>query len=229
MTHRLLIAVLIAISLLLAPLATLSADDTTLLLGKDYFTTLHKALREAKDSIVVAMYIIKAPEEADENDPVWILTEDLIDAKERGLSVKVVLDNSKFKTSYNAFKRLKAHGVDVSLDKATKLMHGKGVVIDGEACFIGSTNWTRASINSNDEFSILIRSPEVSKRLVDYISGIGLSDNVPILREKEDGAEIPASLLTGKDGLSSMFTNHAEKSFDLYLYLVKKSTPSLQS
>jgi len=224
MTHRLLIATLIAISLLLAPLATASADDTELLLGKDYFTTLHRALQEAKDSIVVAMYIIKVPEEGDRSNPVWVLTEDLIDAKERGLSVKVVLDDSKFNVSYNAFKKLKAAGIDVSLDKATKLMHGKGVVIDGEICFIGSTNWTRASINSNDEFSILIRSPEVGKRLVDYISGIRLSDNVPVLREKEDGVEIPATLLTGKDGLSSIFTNHAQKAFDLYLYLVKKSS-----
>ena len=224
MTHRLLIATLITISLLLAPLTTLSADDTTLLLGKDYFTTLHNALQKAKDSIVVAMYIIKIPAEGDKNDPVWTLTEDLIDAKKRGLSVKVVLDDSRFNISYNAFKKLEASGVDVSLDKATKLMHGKGVVIDGEICFIGSTNWTRTSINSNDEFSILVRSPRVGKRLVDYISGIRLSDNVPILREKVSGVEIPAGLLTGGDGLSSLFTSHAVKSFDLYLYLVKKST-----
>ena len=40
----------------------------------------------------------------------------------------------------------------------------------------------------------------------------------------EPGVKIPAILLTGKDGLSSMFTNHSEKAFDLYLYLLKKSS-----
>jgi len=39
----------------------------------------------------------------------------------------------------------------------------------------------------------------------------------------EPGAKIPAILLTGDNGLSSMFTNRSEKAFDLYLYLLSKS------
>jgi phosphatidylserine/phosphatidylglycerophosphate/cardiolipin synthase-like enzyme len=104
MNFRRLIAAVIILSLLLTQ--SVFANDK-LLVGKEYFTTLHKALEEAKDSIYVAMYIISLPSGEDRNNPVSVLVEDLIKAKKRGIYVKVVLDDTKFNVNYRAFRELK--------------------------------------------------------------------------------------------------------------------------
>ena len=217
--RRLLVAVII-LSLLFTQSA-FAAEK--LLFGKDYFTTLHKALEEAKDSIYVAMYIISLPSGGDANNPVSMLVDDLIEAKKRGVYVKVVLDDTKFNVNYLGFRRLKEAGVDIGLDSPGKLMHGKGIVIDKRLVFIGSTNWTRASIYDNHEFTVLLDSPDVAERLIGYISGIKLNPDIPLFGSAAVGVNIPSLLITGENGLSELLTNHAEKSFDLYLYIVKKA------
>lgn len=70
-----------------------SAD---VLFGKDYYRILHKYLTQSKSSITVAMYfIIINPE--DKTDPVNELVNDLIAAKNRGVKIKVILEDSKLK------------------------------------------------------------------------------------------------------------------------------------
>jgi len=220
MNFRRLVATVIILSLLLTQ-STFCSDK--LLFGKEYFTSLHKALGEAEDSIYVAMYLISLPSGEDVNNPVSVLVEDLVEAKNRGVYVKVVLDDTKFNVNYRAFRKLKEAGVDIGLDSPGKLMHGKGIVIDKKLVFIGSTNWTRASINDNHEFTLLVDSPTVAEKLVGYISGIKLNPDIPLFGNAVVGVDVPRSLLTGKEGLSELLTNHAEKAFDLYLYIVKKA------
>ena len=220
MNFRRLVATVIILSLLLTQ--SIFASDK-LLVGKDYFSTLHKALEEAQGSIYVAMYIISLPSGEDVNNPVSVLVDDLVKAKKRGVYVKVVLDDTKFNVNYRAFRKLKEAGVDIGLDSPGKLMHGKGIVIDKRLVFIGSTNWTRASIRDNHEFTILVDSTTLAEDLIGYISGIKLNPDIPLFGEAVVGVNIPSSLITGRDGLSSLLTNHAEKSFDLYLYIVKKA------
>ena len=220
MNFRRLIPTVIILSLLLTQ--SIFANDK-LLVGKDYFSTLHKALEEAKDSIYVAMYIISLPSREDVNNPVSVLVDDLVKAKKRGVYIKVVLDDTKFNVNYRAFRKLKEAGVDIGLDSPGKLMHGKGIVIDKKLVFIGSTNWTRASIRDNHEFTLLVDSPTFAEKLIGYISGIKLNPDIPLFGDAVVGANVPSSLLTGSDDLSELLTNHAEKSFDLYLYIVKKA------
>jgi len=224
MNFRRLIATIIILSLLLTQSAFCSDK---LLFGKKYFISLHKALSEAEDSIYVAMYLISLPSGEDVNNPVSVLVEDLVEAKKRGVYVKVVLDDTKFNVNYLGFRRLKEAGVDIGLDSPGKLMHGKGIVIDKRLVFIGSTNWTRASIRNNHEFTLLVDSPLLAEELIGYISGIKLNLDVPLFGSKAIGVEIPSLLLTGPDGLSELVTGHAEKAFDLYLYIVKTSDNGL--
>ena len=220
MNFRRLVATVIILSLLLTQ--SIFANDK-LLFGKDYFTALHKALEEAKNSIYVAMYLISLPGRVETGNPVSVLVEDLIRAKERGVYVKVVLDDTKFSVNYRAFRKLKEAGLDIGLDSPGKLMHGKGIVVDKKLVFIGSTNWTRASMYDNHEFSVLVDSPLIAEKLIGYISGIKLNPDIPLLSDKDPGVHMPSSLLTGKDGLSRLLTNHAKKSFDLYLYIIKEA------
>ena len=63
----------------------------TPLVNKDYYHALHESFRKAQKSIYVAMYLIDRGEDRPGN-PVNILLQDLVDARERGVDVKTVLE-----------------------------------------------------------------------------------------------------------------------------------------
>lgn len=220
--RRFLFILAIVFTVLIAGLAL--AEKTDILCGREYFETAEKAIRQAKESICLAMYIINVDPAPDEN-PASILLEDLISAKKRGLDVKVILDNSMLSVNYNAYKRLRQAGVDVHMDSSRAVLHGKGIVIDSNVCIIGSFNWTRAALDDNYEFATYTEGPEQAKKLLDYISKIGLSPQPPIQPQEFHGPRLPISLLTSsaKPCLSEFLTSHAEKTFDLYLYLLRKA------
>lgn len=91
-----------------------SAD---VLFGKDYYRILHKYLTQSKSSITVAMYfIIINPE--DKTDPVNELVNDLIAAKNRGVKIKVILEDSKLKENRLAYGKLRANNITACFDTA---------------------------------------------------------------------------------------------------------------
>jgi phosphatidylserine/phosphatidylglycerophosphate/cardiolipin synthase-like enzyme len=49
------------------------------------------------------------------------------------------------------------------------------MVADGESTLLGSTNWTYYALTNNNEVSVLIRSKEVAKELVDYFNRVKVS------------------------------------------------------
>lgn len=198
--------------------------ETNILIGRDYFQTAHQAIWDAKESIYLAMYLINVEPEPTDN-PASILLEDLISAKERGLYVKVVMDDTKFNVNYSAYKRLREAGVDVSLDSSKAVLHGKGIIIDSKICIIGSFNWSRAALYNNYEFATYIEDQQQAKKLIDYISKIELSPQPPIQPRQLQGPKLPVGLLISspKSLLSGLLTSHSEKAFDLYLYLVEKA------
>jgi HKD family nuclease len=200
----------------------LQAEEVRVLEGKEYFEVLHKALQEAKDSIYVEMYIIITKPDDPEN-PVSILVDDLIQAKGKGVEVKVVIEDTKFVKCYNAFSRLKEAGVDVRLDSSRTFLHSKAVIIDGKISIVGSTNWSKAAICYNQEASVLIESREVAKRLVKGFLEIKLREDMPLLPQKLEGIKIPISLLTSENRLPRLFSARSEKALDLYLVLLRKS------
>ena len=220
--RRVLATLIIVFTVLIA--GPVLAEKTDILVGRDYFEATDLAIREAKESICVAMYIFIVTPEPTVN-PASILLEDLISAKKRGVSVKVILDDSKFGINYNAYKRLQQAGVDVYLDSSRAVLHGKGIVIDSRIFIIGSFNWTRAALYNNHEFAVYTEGAQQAKKLLDYISTIELSPQPPIPPQEPQGPRLPDSLLISSEGprLSELFTNHSEKAFDLYLYLVKKA------
>ena len=200
----------------------LQSEELQVLKDKEYLEVLHKALQEAKDSIYVQMYIIITKPD-DPEHPVSILLDDLIQAKDRGVEVKVIIEDGKFERSYNAFAKLKEAGVDVRLDSPLRMLHSKTVIIDRKISIIGSTNWSKAAIYHNQETSILIESEEVAERLLKDFSEIKLREDVPALPHELKGIKIPISLLTSENRFPLLFNGHSEKAFDLYLLLLKKS------
>lgn len=217
--HRVILTLLFCLSATSAFLA-----ETNVLIGKEYFQTARQSIDDAKESIYVAMYLINV-ESAPSDNPASILLESLISARKRGVYVKVVMDDTKFNINYHAYKRLWQAGIDVSLDSAKAVLHGKGMIIDSKICILGSFNWSRASLYDNYEFATYIEGQQQAEKLLDYISKMELSPQPPIQPEQPQGPKLPLGLLISapKSLLSELFTSHSEKAFDLYLYLVKKA------
>ena len=109
----------------------------------------------AKQSVDMAIYQLDLPN----------VTQALLEARKRGCTVRVVtdidiLDDPKENPS---FKKLQAAGITVVGGNSNAIMHDKFVVVDGEAVWTGSWNFTENDTYRYNNNGILIRSPELAR------------------------------------------------------------------
>ncbi|MGZ3495704.1 MAG: phospholipase D-like domain-containing protein [Thermodesulfobacteriota bacterium] len=159
----------------------LPAEDVQLVTDGQYFQVAKKMIHEAKHSVQVMMfemgYYDKYP-----STPSNLLVRELIDARKRGVSVEVILEvkegeDRTTKRNRHTGKILSDGGVMVIYDSPLKTTHAKFMVVDGELALLGSTNWTYYALTNNNEASILIRSKEVARALVEYFNRVKSTGN----------------------------------------------------
>jgi phosphatidylserine/phosphatidylglycerophosphate/cardiolipin synthase-like enzyme len=109
-------------------------------------------IRGAKDRIYVAIYSFTSDR----------LAEALIEARRRGVDVRVVMERREANGTDSEYPRPLGAGVEVRLDANPDLMHHKFMVIDGEIVVTGSYNWSAAAEERNDENLVVIRDREVA-------------------------------------------------------------------
>ena len=109
----------------------------------------HKALdklkfliRSAKKSIKIAMFT-------------WTrldIAKTVIDASRRGVKVEVVIDgHSSIGASSKVMDYLKENGISAKASRGDGLLHHKMMIVDDRILVNGSTNWTKAAFNDNDD------------------------------------------------------------------------------
>lgn len=163
------------------PSIGLPAEDIRLVTDAQYFEVAKKMIQEAKTSLRVMMFEMGYYEKHP-NTPSNLLIKELIEAKKRGVKVEVILearegDDRTTKRNRQTGKILSDGGVEVTYDPLFKTMHAKSMVSDGELVLIGSTNWVFSSLTSNNEVSVLIRSKEMARELVDYFNRVKATGN----------------------------------------------------
>ena len=163
----------------LVPSFGLPAQDVQLVLDAQYVQVAQKMIKEAQESIQVMMFEMRYYDEHP-NTPSNLLIKELIDAKKRGVKTEVILEvredeDRTTQTNRRTGKMLSEGGVEVIYDPLFKTTHAKVMVVDGELSLLGSTNWTYYALTSNNEASVLIRSKEVAKELVDYFNRVKAS------------------------------------------------------
>jgi phosphatidylserine/phosphatidylglycerophosphate/cardiolipin synthase-like enzyme len=160
----------------LSPSFGLPAEDVQLVLDTQYFQVAKKMIQEAKHSIQVMMfemgYYDKYP-----NTPSNLLIKELIEAKKKGVKVEVILEAKEgedrtTKRNRHTGEILSEGGVEVVYDPLSKTTHTKLMVVDRLFILLGSTNWTYYAMTNNNEASVLIRSKEVAKELIDYFNKV---------------------------------------------------------
>jgi phosphatidylserine/phosphatidylglycerophosphate/cardiolipin synthase-like enzyme len=167
----------ILLSTLHAPVSySLPAEDVQLVTDAQYFQVAKKLIQEAKHSIQVMMFEMGYYDQHP-NTPSNRLIKDLIDAKKRGVKVDVILEiregeDRTTKRNRHTGKILAEGGVEVTYDPLFKTTHAKFMVVDRQLTLLGSTNWTYYALTNNNEASVLVRSKEVAKELMDYFSKV---------------------------------------------------------
>ena len=192
-----------------------SAD---ILFGKDYQQTLHKHLTQAEKSITIAMYFIIL--EPSGKGPTNELVNDLVDAKKRGVSVKVILEDTKIKANRLAYQKLRENNIVVYFDTPKHLLHIKGVVIDDKYIFLGSANWSRAAIENNYEATYFGDSKEDIIIFKQYVDNILFQDK-DIFLPVTKGVSISQDFLLSPKLGRRLLKSQAAKQLDLYLLLLK--------
>jgi phosphatidylserine/phosphatidylglycerophosphate/cardiolipin synthase-like enzyme len=110
-------------------------------------------IKNAKNEIKLEVYEFSYKELAD----------DLIDSRNRGVAVEVILDPSVYQNN-EIFSYLLNSGVDVAWSpKKFHTTHSKFAIIDDTMVLVGSTNWSKNAMKNNREASVIIYSPDVAK------------------------------------------------------------------
>ena len=208
--------------------------EVTDISGTKYFPAAIEALSKAEKSINLVMFVIELSPYK-ENLKADQLVNGLIEAKQRGVDVEVILDQNvdfvqrrstndweaKIK-SIRAYKRLKEAGVKVYYDEPVRYTHAKTVIIDKNISILGSTNWTESSFNKSNEVNVLIKSEGLAEEILSYIKTIKIDENIekyldfigpstPISWEFMENPALAPGMVKARD----------ERAFDIYLYLLK--------
>jgi hypothetical protein len=140
----------------------------------------------------------------------WVVA-DLINARRRGVQVRVIVDATSAKNGYTKHELLREAGIPTKVENWGGKMHMKAAVIDGEYLVVGSMNWTRAGEDTNDENTLLIRSPRLARQFSGFYEELWTSipDEWAQLNARPD----PESLASGTscfDGVDNDFDNLAD-------------------
>lgn len=208
-----------------------------------YEPAVIQLLDNAKESIVMSMYLIKA----DENGPVYLLVKDLEEALDRGVSVEIYLnthpmpDMPPVDITAQPFKTIIDKGAKVYKFTPNARLHDKLIIVDNRYVVDGSVNWSVSAIKSNYESAVLIDSPELAKDKLIRLRNFPLEGHEQKEKERPDrprgfkplpeGAivEIPSELLNNRAYLAAMHSASADQDMTTYLLLIAESARTLKT
>ena len=116
--------------------------------------TVVKAIGEAKQTILVAAYSFTSKD----------IASSLLEAKKRGVVVKIILDKSQVSQKYSSATFFANQGFDLRIDVKHAIYHDKVMIIDDKTVITGSFNFTKAAETKNAENLLVLRdNPELAK------------------------------------------------------------------
>lgn len=88
------------------------------------------------------------------------IVEALLDAKERGVDVRLLADRTTPCERNSGIDPLARAGVPIWIDRGARIAHAKTMVIDGAITLMGSYNWTRGASRNSEDLNLIV-SPAV--------------------------------------------------------------------
>lgn len=88
----------------------------------------------------------------------------LVQAKNRGLQVEIILDRSNFhKNKHAVLDLLKSNQIEVHQDKVAGIAHNKVMILDDNTVITGSFNFTENADKHNAENVLFINNKDIAK------------------------------------------------------------------
>jgi len=109
--------------------------------------------------------------------PAFVITHEafansLINAKQRGIDVKIILDSTSTSASNNKIKILRESGIPLKIENYAGKIHSKSVIIDDKYIITGSMNFSNSGENKNDENTLIIKDERLAiyyRRFFEYL------------------------------------------------------------
>jgi phosphatidylserine/phosphatidylglycerophosphate/cardiolipin synthase-like enzyme len=121
--------------------------------GSDFTNGINIPLAQAIDGVQAALDIAAF----EWNDPT--LTQAVINAKRRGVQVRMVADNEHtVEDEDTTIGQLSSAGIPIVYDQRSAFMHDKFMILDGSTVWTGSMNYTINDIFRNNNNLIMLRS-----------------------------------------------------------------------
>ncbi|QVU16101.1 MULTISPECIES: phospholipase D family nuclease [unclassified Wolbachia] len=89
------------------------------------------------------------------------IAKSLIRAKERGVSVEVILDESQLSSKYSVINHLFTQGIPIYIDYKPAIAHSKVIIIDNQKIITGSFNFTYSAQERNTENLLIIENNDL--------------------------------------------------------------------
>lgn len=96
------------------------------------------------------------------------LSNALINAKNRGVDVKIIIDANSTSTRNTKHAILRQNNVPLKTENYAGRMHSKSIIIDDKYLITGSMNFSNSGENKNDENCLIIESPEIARFYRNY-------------------------------------------------------------
>lgn len=125
--------------------------------GNDCTSLIVNTIASAKESIDIQAYsFTSAP-----------IIKALIDAKNRGVNVFILLDKSNVSKRYSVTRTLENYNVPFLIDYRPAIAHNKIMIIDRKAVINGSFNFTKAAQQRNAENVMIVYDKNVAQTYLD--------------------------------------------------------------
>jgi phosphatidylserine/phosphatidylglycerophosphate/cardiolipin synthase-like enzyme len=90
----------------------------------------------------------------------------LVEAKRRGIDVRVILDKSQRTEKYSGADFVAHGGIPVLIDEKPAIAHSKVMIIDTARVITGSFNFTSSAEGRNVENVLQLDAPELAQRYI---------------------------------------------------------------
>ena len=163
-------------------------------------TKIIPMIDKSKDYIYISSFVITEPN----------IKSALINAKNRGVDVKVITDATSASKKFSVHNYLRKAGIQVKVENKAGKMHSKSLVIDDKYTILGSMNLTKSGNNKNDENMIVLENSYIATIFKKHFMYLWASiptvwlNNNPIAESKE-------SLGSCSDGIDNDFDGFVDK------------------
>jgi len=139
-------------------ISTLAKTDIYFSLYDNPRKEIIKNINQAEAFINIAMYIFTDRD----------IALPLVKAQERGVKVRLYLDQEQTVYLYSQSRFLVQKGIKTRISTNNYIMHNKFAIIDNRILLTGSYNWTFSANHRNDENLMVIDDPDVISRYQNY-------------------------------------------------------------